>query len=104
MKSFRGDKANGFEFSIKDAVCRSADSTSFRVQKSSVKMKLLVVLAALVALASANPFRGGRIFNGRDALVGEAPYMIQFRQIRVGETFAQHFCGGKNSMVLKMLE
>jgi hypothetical protein len=60
MKSFRGDKANGFEFSIKDAVCRSADSTSFRVQKSSVKMKLLVVLAALVALASANPFRGGK--------------------------------------------
>jgi SET domain-containing protein len=64
-------------------------------------MKLLVVLAVFVALASASTFRGGRIFNGRDAIVGEAPYMIQFRQIRVGETFAQHFCGGKNSMVIE---
>lgn len=51
-------------------------------------MKFLVIFAALAVVASANSIRG-RIFNGRDANVGEAPYMIQFRQIRVGETFAQ---------------
>jgi secreted trypsin-like serine protease len=58
-------------------------------------MKLLVVISVLVALVQAFPDRNSRIFNGRDARVGEAPYMIQFRQIRVGETFAQHFCGGE---------
>lgn len=52
-------------------------------------------MVLLVAFVSAVPRRGGRIFNGRDAHVGEAPFMIQFRQIRVGETFAQHFCGGE---------
>lgn len=57
-------------------------------------MKLLIVLSVL-ALVSADPVRDRRIFNGRDANVGEAPFMIQFRQIRVGESFAQHFCGGQ---------
>lgn len=59
-------------------------------------MKSIILVALFAACASALPSRGGRIFNGRNANVGEAPYMIQFRQIRVGETFAQHFCGGKN--------
>jgi secreted trypsin-like serine protease len=57
-----------------------------------MKSLFLVVLLATCTLAIPNR---GRIFNGRDATVGEAPFMIQFRQIRVGETFAQHFCGGK---------
>lgn len=58
-------------------------------------MKFFAFFSLLAVSASANPSRVGRIFNGRDANVGEAPYMIQFRQIRVGETFAQHFCGRK---------
>lgn len=60
-------------------------------------MNFLVIFAVLTAAVCGNPNRGGRIFNGRDARVGEAPYMIQFRQIRVGETFAQHFCGGNKN-------
>jgi secreted trypsin-like serine protease len=58
-------------------------------------MKFFLILTIFVVFAFANPNRVGRIFNGRNANVGEAPYMIQFRQIRVGETFAQHFCGGR---------
>lgn len=63
---------------------------------SSVRMKLFIVLGLLAVVASAEPIREKRIFNGRDALVGEAPYMIQFRQIAAGQTFAQHFCGGES--------
>lgn len=58
-------------------------------------MKLWLALSLFIAVAIAEPLRG-RIFNGRDANVGEAPFMIQFRQIAVGEAFAQHFCGGEN--------
>lgn len=58
-------------------------------------MKSIVLVVLFAACAFAVPNREGKIFNGRDATVGEAPFMIQFRQIRVGETFAQHFCGGK---------
>lgn len=57
-------------------------------------MKVLI-LVIFAVLAAAENVRNGRIFNGRDANVGEAPYIIQFRQIVVGETFAQHFCGGE---------
>lgn len=59
-------------------------------------MKFLAIFGVFVALVAADSAeRVGRIFNGRDADVGEAPYMIQFRQTRVGETIAEHFCGGK---------
>ena len=64
-------------------------------------MKFFTVLSLLLAYASAHSSKSGRIFNGRDAHVGEAPFMIQFRQIQIGQTFAQHFCGGKMSIYLK---
>lgn len=65
-------------------------------------MKSILVLSFLSAFATANIDRGGRIFNGRDALVGEAPYMIQFRQISVDGTFAQHFCGGFQKKIISI--
>jgi secreted trypsin-like serine protease len=57
-------------------------------------MRILVVFASVLALVAANPSRGGRIVNGRDATRGEAPFMIQFRQTPVGQTESSHFCGG----------
>lgn len=64
-------------------------------------MKFLIFLSIFVAFVASDPVRNRRIFNGRDASVGEAPYMIQFRQIAVGATFAQHFCGGQCSLINK---
>ena len=64
-------------------------------------MKFVTVLSLLLAVASAHSNGAGRIFNGRDAHVGVAPFMIQFRQIQIGQTFAQHFFGGKMSIYLK---
>lgn len=55
-------------------------------------MKSLTLLVAFFATVLANPSR--RIFGGRDALVGEAPYMIQFRVVTPQFTDGHQHCGG----------
>lgn len=53
----------------------------------------LFVSIELLVISSAFPNRESRIINGRNAVPGEAPYMIQV-QLRGQIVAPQHWCGG----------